>query len=253
MPIDPAALARSVSALITLDAERDLARAIQRVTSVAAVLFGSDGAGLMLVDERGALRWASASDQRAQALEEGQERLGEGPCVAAFQRQAPIAVRDVRLQHWGELNRVAAGQEVRAALSVPVRLEGGPVGTLDLYSTHPRDWGDEVIGGLEAYATLVAVLLSLGVSSLRQSQLAEQLQVALDRRILIEQAKGMVMAREGLGEVAAFERLRTTARSSRRTITEVAAQVLAGESLPPPSQPPTPTPTPAPDPNPAGG
>ncbi|HEX9342169.1 MAG TPA: hypothetical protein VF995_00955 [Actinomycetota bacterium] len=62
MPIDPAALARSVSALTTLDAERDLARAIQHVTSVARGLFGSDGAGLMLVDEGGALRWASASE-----------------------------------------------------------------------------------------------------------------------------------------------------------------------------------------------
>jgi len=61
--------------------------------------------------------------------------------------------------------------------------------------------------------------------------------VALDRRIVIEQAKGMVMAREGVGEAAAFERLRMTARSSRRTVTEVAAQVLSGEALPAPPSP----------------
>ena len=77
MPIDPAALAEpQLSA--ALDAEQDLPRAMQQITSAAKALLGVDGAGLMLADERGELRWATASDQETQIIEEGQERLGQG-------------------------------------------------------------------------------------------------------------------------------------------------------------------------------
>jgi hypothetical protein len=58
-------------------------------------LFQADGAGLMLIDAERQLRWASAPDQSVQALEDGQERLAQGPCVAAFGRRAPAAIRDI--------------------------------------------------------------------------------------------------------------------------------------------------------------
>ena len=79
MPIDPAALARNLSSLASMDAEQDLARAMQQLASAAKALLKVDGAGLMLADERGELRWATASDQQTQTIEEGQEQLGQGP------------------------------------------------------------------------------------------------------------------------------------------------------------------------------
>ena len=93
MPIHPAALVRNVSSLAALDAEHDLPLAIQQIVSAAKALLRVDGAGLMLADERGELRWATASDQQTQVIEEGQERLGEGPCVNAFAEHAPMAMR----------------------------------------------------------------------------------------------------------------------------------------------------------------
>jgi hypothetical protein len=95
MPIDRAALAQKISALAGLDAERDLGRAMQQITSAAKALLRVDGAGLMPADARGQLRWATASDQQTQIIEEGQERLGEGPCVNAFAEHArwPCATR----------------------------------------------------------------------------------------------------------------------------------------------------------------
>ena len=141
MPIDPAALARNLSSLAALDAEQDLPRAMQQITSAAKALLGVDGAGLMLADERGELRWATASDQETQIIEEGQERLGQGPCVNAFAEHAPMAMRDAAKEpHWGKITDVVTGQDMRAGLSVPVQLEGGPIGSLDLYSAEPRDW-----------------------------------------------------------------------------------------------------------------
>ena len=79
MPIDPAALARNLSSLAPLDAEQDLARAMQQLASAAKALLGVDGAGLMLADERGELRWAAASDQQTQIIEEGKKGWGRVP------------------------------------------------------------------------------------------------------------------------------------------------------------------------------
>ena len=68
MPIDPATLARDLSPLAGLDIELDLARALQQIASAARTLLRVDGAGLMLADERGQLRWATASDQQTQII-----------------------------------------------------------------------------------------------------------------------------------------------------------------------------------------
>jgi GAF domain-containing protein len=166
MPIHPAALVRNVSSLAALDAEHDLPLAIQQIVSAAKALLRVDGAGLMLADERGELRWATASDQQTQLIEEGQERLGQGPCVNAFAEHAPMAMRDAAKEpHWGRIIDVVTGQEMRAGLSVPVQLEGGPIGSLDLYSADPRDWDQAEISAAQVYAALAATLLSQAVAA----------------------------------------------------------------------------------------
>jgi hypothetical protein len=79
MPIHPAALVRNVSSLAALDAEHDLPLAIQQIVSAAKALLRVDGAGLMLADERGELRWATASDQQTQLIEEARNGSGRVP------------------------------------------------------------------------------------------------------------------------------------------------------------------------------
>ena len=235
MPIDPAALVRNISSLTALDAEHDLPRAIQQIVGAAKALLGVDGAGLMLADERGELRWATASDQQTQIISEGQERLGQGPCVNAFAEHTPMAMRDATKEpHWGKITDVVTGQEMRAGLSAPIQLEGGPIGSLDLYSAEPRDWDQAEISAVQVYAALAATLLSLAVGAQVKGRLAEQLQVALEHRTRIERAKGMLMVREGIDDAAAFERLRSAARSSRRPLVDVVNEVLGGQRLPRP-------------------
>jgi GAF domain-containing protein len=232
MPIDPAALTRNIGALARLDAEGDLGRAMQQITSAAKALLGVDGAGLMLADERGVLRWATASDQQIQIIEEGEERLGEGPCINAFVEHAPMVMRDAAKEpHWGRITDVVTGQEMRAGLSVPVQLEGGPIGTLDLYSAAPRDWDQTEISAAQVYAALAATLLSQAVGAQVKGRLAEQLQTAFDHRSRIERAKGMLMVQEGIDDAAAFERLRSAARSSQRPLIDVVNEVLGGQRL----------------------
>ena len=234
MPIDPTDLAKSIGALPALDPERGLARTLQQIVDAARQLFAADAAGLMLVDSDGVLRWASASDQEAQNVEEGQERLAQGPCAVAFSQRAPAAIHDVKTEpDWQEFTQVLLAEGISAALSVPVELDGGVVGTLDVYADEPRDWDPSEVAALQAYAGLVASLLSAAVTAEAKGRLADQLQAALAHRWLIEQAKGVLMGRERLDAQAAFERLRGAARSSTRRLVDVARDVTAGAPLPP--------------------
>jgi hypothetical protein len=110
MPIDPTELAKSIGAIGTLDPERGLAPTLQQIVLAAKQLFEADAAGLMLIDQNGQLRWASASDQTAQALEDGQERLAQGPCLAAFSQRAPAVIRDISSEpDWGPVAGNPAG------------------------------------------------------------------------------------------------------------------------------------------------
>jgi GAF domain-containing protein len=233
MPIDPSGLAKSIGALHTLDPRDGLARTLQQVADAAKQLFGGDGAGLMLVDQEGLLRWASASDQSAQTMEDSQERLAQGPCAVAFSQRLPAAIRNVRTEpDWGEFTQVLISEGICAALSVPVELDGGVIGTLDVYTAEPRDWDPSEVAALQAYAGLVASLLSAAVTARVKGRLADQLQAALEHRWLIEQAKGVLMGREQLDAQAAFERLRRAARSSTRRLADVARDVTDGIPLP---------------------
>jgi GAF domain-containing protein len=233
MPIDPTDLAKSIGALGSLDPQRGLAPTLQQIADGAKQLFAADGAGLMLVDANGQLRWASASDQTAQTLEDGQERLAQGPCAVAFSQRLPAAIGNIHTDpDWGEFAQVLLAERVSAALSVPVELDGGVIGTLDIYAGQPRDWDPSEVAALQAYAGLVASLLSAAVTAQVKGRLADQLQAALEHRWLIEQAKGVVMGREQLDAQAAFERLRAAARSSTRRLADVAKEVTAGQPLP---------------------
>jgi signal transduction protein with GAF and PtsI domain len=232
MRIEPAALARAIGALDAIDLDRGLVPSVLQLVAITKRLLDADGVGLMLVDAEGALRWAAASDQQAEQLEQAQEELAQGPCTDAFWQRAPVPVRDVTGEGAQEIAAVLLGASFRAALSVPVELAGGPIGTLDAYARGERAWNESEVSALQACAGVVANLLGHAVAAYTQGRLARQLQLALEHRMVIEQAKGALMAHELLDAAAAFERLRSVARSGRRTVAEVAREVLAGVPLP---------------------
>jgi signal transduction protein with GAF and PtsI domain len=232
MRIEPAALARAIGALDAIDLDRGLVPSVLQLVAITKRLLDADGVGLMLVDAEGALRWAAASDQQAEQLEQAQEELAQGPCTDAFWQRAPVPVRDVTGEGAQEIAAVLLGASFRAALSVPVELAGGPIGTLDAYARGERAWNEGEVSALQACAGVVANLLGHAVAAFTQGRLARQLQLALEHRMVIEQAKGVLMAHELLDAAAAFERLRSVARSGRRTVAEVAREVLAGVPLP---------------------
>jgi signal transduction protein with GAF and PtsI domain len=190
MPIDSALLARSITALTDRDPERDLASTLEQAVLAAKQLFMVDAAGIMLADNDGTLRSASASDQRAQTLEDSQERFAAGPCAQAFTTGRPVVMRDATLEpRWGEVTHAFAEVRIRSGLSVPLRLGAGPIGTLDVYAAAPGGWDETEVSALQAYAGVVATLLGAVARATVKSRLAEQLQAALDSSAPAEPAR----------------------------------------------------------------
>jgi signal transduction protein with GAF and PtsI domain len=231
--IEPAALAKAIGTLDEVDLGQGLGPSVLQLLGMTKRLLDVEGVGLMLVDAEGELRWAAASDQQAEQMEQAQEELAQGPCAEAFWQRAPVPVSDVTREGAEEIAPVLLGASFKAALSVPVELVGGPVGTLDGYASGRREWSESEVSAMQACAGVVANLLGHAAAAYTQGRLARQLQVAFEHRILIEQAKGALMERHTLDPPSAFERLRRVARSRRRPIAEVARDVLRGAPLPP--------------------
>jgi hypothetical protein len=106
--------------------------------------------------------------------------------------------------------------QIRSALSVPVQLGGGPIGTLDMYAAAPGGWDATEVSALQTYAGLVATLLGTAATAQQSGRVAEQLQVALEARHMLEQARVALMKLERLDDQQAFIDLRRAARSTSR-------------------------------------
>jgi GAF domain-containing protein len=213
MRIDPADLAESIGTLADLDPDRGLTEGMDRVVAAATTLFGADTTGLMLLAKDGSLAAASAFDQQGELAELTQEQLGHGPCMEAFTRGLPVVVPDLGAD--SRFDRIAFALRsagIRGALSVPVEVLGGPIGTLDLFTVIPRAWDDSEVAAARAYAGVVASLLGSAVAAHASSRLATQLQTALDSRVLIEQAKGSA---DGLREGRCPNGVRSAAPSGQ--------------------------------------
>ncbi|HSU02857.1 MAG TPA: GAF and ANTAR domain-containing protein [Nocardioides sp.] len=235
MNIDEADLATSLRGL-TLSREDNgsVVSAIEVVLRACEDLFGVGGAGVLIADEQDMLRYVAATDLPGRILEETEAAAGEGPCTEAYVQAEVVTTRDITAEseRWPTLTRTLADQPVRAVLGTPVRLGGVPVGTLDVYMDRPHDWDDSEIAALERYAEVIATTLSAAVQAHTAGELARQLQYALDYRVVIERAVGYLMAKESIDPVAAFNALRTAARSRRTKIGVVAEHVLERGSLP---------------------
>jgi hypothetical protein len=95
-------LAKSIGTLTDLHPDQDLPATLQQAVITAKQLFEADAAGVRLVDLDGTLRWASASDQRAQTLEDNQEVFAAGPCMQALTSGRPAVMHDATLERrWG--------------------------------------------------------------------------------------------------------------------------------------------------------
>jgi GAF domain-containing protein len=200
---------------------------LQRVIDATRAVFQVDEASLALAHEDGSLRWVVVTDGAAGLLEDAQRELGEGPGLVVYDEGAAVAVMDLATdQRFARLAAVVTPLGLHGVLAVPVVVAGRPVGALSVYATEPCPWSGIDVAAVGAYGGVVAELLRAGMAlGARDAEVAELTQ-ASTARVWVEQAKGALMATEGLDPAAASEQLRARAGAAQRTVADVAREVV---------------------------
>ena len=147
-PIDPAAVP-------LMSGIGDHADALRQVVETIAGLLGADGGALAVVDQDGAVQWATATSQPAYLLTQIEQDFEEGPGVDARATGQPVAIPDLRLgQRWLRLDPVAASHSVRAALAAPVPADGQTLGALTVIMATPRLWSQAEAQAISGHASI---------------------------------------------------------------------------------------------------
>ena len=231
--IDPASTERSVRALQQTDlVSGELEASLRAVTDATAAVFAADGGGIMLLDEQSSLHYVGATDGRAAALEAAQEETGEGPCVDSLVFGEVVFTNDLAAEDRWPLLRSQVGRiGIRAILGVPLRLDRSPVGSLNVYRVGPWEWQPNDVSAIAAHGQIIEELLASAMQLQRQHTIVTQLTTALENRVLIERAVGIVIATCQMDAVRAFNELRAQARSRRVRVAEVAAEVIEARTF----------------------
>jgi GAF domain-containing protein len=206
----------------------DLDEALRRIVSATHELFAVDGAGLMLIDPEQLLRNVADSDERVDHLEELQIEHGEGPCIDAYEEKELVHAADLAAEaRWPRFSPAALDRGLRAVLASPIPYNQTAIGVVVVFSSKVHPWSPEGELALVAFTDLAALTIANTMQSEQRGELATQLQRALDARVLIEQAKGALAARDGVTAKDAFEQMRRRARAERRRVAEIAAEVMS--------------------------
>jgi GAF domain-containing protein len=181
----------------------------------------------MLMDGALALRNAAASNSRLDQLEALQIEHGLGPCITAFRDKELVSCDDLVDEHrWDDFPEKAVAAGLRALLVSPIPYASDAIGVVAVVSAKPHPWTPEAELALMSFTDLAALAIASTMQSEERGETAVQLQSALDARVTVEQAKGVLVARDGLGPRQAFEKLRAEARRTRRPLPDVAAEVI---------------------------
>lgn len=213
---------------MVLPAHYDLESALTELTESVTAVLGLGGSGVtMAEDDR--LRFVTAVSAASGELERNQEKQQAGPCRDAYDTGEVVRVTDVRIEseRWPEFSATATRLGVAGVAGIPMRLADEMIGALNLYAAEPREWSDEDIA-VAAVLADVATSYVVNASKLRQQQqLSEQLQQALESRIVIEQAKGMTATQHAISIDQAYHRIRLHARSNNASLRTVAEAIVA--------------------------
>jgi GAF domain-containing protein len=215
----------------TLVDEFDALEFMHTLTERAVQLLGADEAGLIIADQRGALHVVAATSQETRVLEVFQVQNDEGgPCVECYRSHAPLVNLDVDevADRWPRFRRACLEAGFRSSHALPMRLRDQTIGALNLYcyDQTPMTESDVALGQAMADVATIGLLQERVIR--QQEILSEQLQTALNSRVLIEQAKGVLAERSGIDVNEAFTRLRAHARRTQKPLTQTATAVIAG-------------------------
>src|SRR5580658_9553814 len=193
-----------------------------------------DAAGVLLAWPGGDLQFVASSSESMKVLELFQIQADEGPCVDCY-RDGLAIVNHALTEHdlrWPRFSPRALAQGFRAVHCLPMRLRGRTIGALNLFRTHQGPLDDDDVVVAQGLADVATIAILQHRSSLDASTLNAQLNNALNSRVIIEQAKGMICQSTSCDMDDAFNRLRAHARNHNEGLTDLAVRVV-GKSIAP--------------------
>ncbi len=205
----------------------DVPGMLQHLADVATDVMGLAGAGV-LVGAGPRVAFVTAVPESVSVLERYQEEHQTGPCIAAYRTGDEVLVSDLDSagETWKDYPRVAGEAGVRAVAGVPMRLGEQTLGALNLYSAAVRGWDADDLEVARTLANIATAHYAMETAMRAKDHLADQLQRALDSRVLIEQAKGVLAEAAGVPPGVAFERMRRWARGHNEKLHVVARRVV---------------------------
>lgn len=215
----------------TLVDDFDVAELLHALTDRCVDVLDVGAAGIMLAAPGGDLRVMASSSEAMRLLELFELQAQEGPCLDCY--SSGHAVLNVDLggdePRWPQFEARAAAFRFRSVHALPLRLRGTVVGALNILNFDPGPMSPGDLAAAQALADIATIAI-LQHRAVREAQvLNEQLSEALNTRIVIEQAKGMVAERKGVDMQAAFVLIRRYARDHNLRLAEVARTVVDGD------------------------
>src|SRR6185437_9640171 len=213
----------------TMVADFDVIDFLHVLTSRSAELLDVSAAGLLLADPRGELRVVAASTEAARLLELFQLQSDQGPCLDCFRSGQPVTATDLSAdQRWPRFADAAGQAGFAAVQALPMRLRDQVIGALNLFRADPGTFDADSVRVGQALADVATIGL-LHERNMRHSDtLNEQLQTALNSRVIIEQAKGKLAERLGIDVNQAFTILRDQARNRNQRLSDLARAFVEG-------------------------
>jgi GAF domain-containing protein len=215
----------------TMVDDYDVIDLLDRLVGYSADLLSADAAGLVLADNRGALRAVAASSEDAELTELLQLQSDEGPCLDCYRTSAVVRADDIAeaADRWPAfVAALANGGAYRSVHALPLRLRGQAIGALNLFhrAPGPLPEDDLVLGQALADVATIGILSERLIR--RGEAVNEQLQTALNSRVVIEQAKGVLAQHAGVDMNQAFDLLRRYARGNNLRLADVARRLTVG-------------------------
>jgi transcriptional regulator with GAF, ATPase, and Fis domain len=215
----------------TLVADFDIIDLLDTLAQYGVDLLGVTASGILLADHAGTLNLVAASTEPARVLELSQLQNAEGPCMDAYRELTVVTCPDLAAggDRWPTFAPAALAAGFAAVHAVPMRLRQQAIGAFNLFSAEPGALDTETTELGQALADVATIGILHERALRRHEVVTEQLQIALNSRIVIEQAKGVLAERMHLGIDYAFATLRGYARARNLKLAEVARAVTSGE------------------------
>jgi transcriptional regulator with GAF, ATPase, and Fis domain len=214
----------------TMVAGFDVIDFLHVLTDRSVQLLDVSAAGLLLADPRGELRVVAASSEAARLLELFQLQNDQGPCLDCFRSGQPVEALNMAAEawRWPRFATVAQRSGFAAVQALPMRLREQVIGALNLFRTTPGPFDPAGVRIGQALADVATISLLHERNMRLSGALNEQLQAALNSRVVIEQAKGKLAERLGLDMDQAFGLLRQQARSRNLRLSDLAQAFIDG-------------------------